>query len=135
MSHISKKKVGEKVLQRVHDSLLSVLAAEKPAVRKKMLREILTDTELTMLAKRFAAIHMLAKGKSYYGVAKLLGMSTSTLRRFQLELEQNKYVIIPATVSSKKERERFWKDMGTLIRMGMPSHVGNERWSFLDEFK
>lgn len=135
MSHISKKKVSEKVLQKVHDSLLAVLTAEKAVARKRILRELLTDTELTMLAKRFAAINMLAEGKSYYAVAKLLGMSTSTLRRFQLELDQNKYVVIPETVNSKKEREKFWKEIETFINMGMPRRVGKERWSFLDNLK
>jgi len=132
MSHVSKKKVDKEVLEKVHASLLSVLTSEKTTLRKQILRELLTDTELTMLAKRFAVINMLAEGKSYYAVAKILSMSTSTLRRFQLELEQNKYRVIPSAILSKKERDKFWKDFEKLIRLGLPPIAGKGRWSFLD---
>lgn len=53
-------------------------------------QDLLSVTEVTMLARRLKAAAMLDAGKTYDEIAKDLGMSKVTIARVQRELEPNR---------------------------------------------
>ncbi|MDO8492130.1 MAG: helix-turn-helix domain-containing protein [bacterium] len=59
--------------------------------RNNILNELLTPTEKLVIAKRLAMIVLINKGKSVVEIGHDLGVSTSTVARFQLKVERGQF--------------------------------------------
>jgi len=130
--HISRKKLQRDVSQRIHDQFIKMLADKKTGRCDNAFGDLLTDTEQLMLAKRFAAIVMLAEGISTYRVRVILKISPTTASYLKDGLDQGLYGHIALLAEQRKEREQFWNEMEVLLRLGMPE-MGRNRWKWLDE--
>ena len=82
MSHISKKRLDERVEKILKNKLVDVLEIiGKSRGVKYSLNELLTFTEGVMLAKRLAIIYLIYKDRSVLEIAETLNVSTSTVIR------------------------------------------------------
>lgn len=107
-----------------------VLFSSKTAgERKRVLREILTETELMMCAKRTAIIAMLMAKYSYYTIGARLHVSASTVQRFHRRLLDGEYRAVVARITALNKKEQWWIDIDSLSRLGLPPIVGRRKMS------
>lgn len=133
MTRVSNKRLEEKVLRRIHRRFAeSAASMQSPRAAESFLGELLSESEQLMLAKRLAAIYMIAEQVSSYRIAKTLGLSISTVLRFQAKYHRGEYVHILTTYHAKKKI--WWKDIEALLRLGMPEQ-GKGRWKWLDDIE
>lgn len=134
MPHISTKKLANDVVLDISDRLLLfVVNARDKRTSAACLRALLSATERLMLAKRLAAVMMLAEGVAPFRVHRLLRLSTSTVARFQEDITCGRFDFVTAQTHKSSRRKQFWKDLETLLAIGMPPIVGRGRWRFLHE--
>ena len=76
MAYIGKDPLPQETQARIEKELLDFALHSKKKISSTLLVELLTDTERTMLAKRFAAVLLLCDDTSYYTIENILGMST-----------------------------------------------------------
>lgn len=62
MPHISKHAVAEKVTHELENRIVAFLSDTGTKTRNKIFKEILTETERLMIAKRLAMIYLIQKG-------------------------------------------------------------------------
>ncbi len=91
MPHISKRKIHSSIKVDANSRLFSLLIEEGSYLRKKVFSELFTYTERIMLLKRIALLLLISKGHSIYAISELLGMSTSTVKRFYHSTQIGKY--------------------------------------------
>lgn len=119
MPHISKKFVNKEVFQKINSGLIFYLSKLSDKDSKLMVGELLTKTEKLMIAKRMAVICLLSDGTPQNEIYHMLKMSPSTIARLGLNLEMGKYNSFIKMIKRKKN-EIFWKNLGNLLRGGLP---------------
>lgn len=87
-----------------------------------IIESLLTPTETLMLAKRLAMIVMLDRGDSTYRVSKSLGVSVSSVCRFQHMLDAGLFK--PILRSIRKKHRSTLDILELLLAAGMPSIAG-----------
>jgi len=131
MVHVSKRRLKKQYLERLFNQLAISVHTSSKRKTGALLRDLLTDSEQVMLAKRLAVILMLYEGHSCYRIWKTLNMSSSTVRSMWNLFEEGEYDNIIQTVCKRKdEREKYWKTLEIILRGGMPS-MGKDRWQSL----
>jgi len=134
MPHISSKKLNEKIFLSIHKELIKYVSGSKLSKRAKIFNSLLTETEKIMLAKRLATILLLSKGHSYYAIEKLLNISSSTVARFDRELDQGKYKSITSIADTKSQtRQKSLLDLVAHLIHPMSYLNPKFRWSILDD--
>lgn len=84
MPHVSDQKLDEKTMQELEERLMLVLSSPSTKTRQEIFRELLTDTEQVMLAKRLALIYLLIEDNaSIRDIHDKIGISPSTVQRFE----------------------------------------------------
>jgi len=132
MAQVSKKRLKKEMQEKVYKRFIkTVVKINTNSGGKIFLEELLAPTEFEMLAKRLAALMMLAQGISGYRVHKLLNMSATTTTRLKKELYNGKYTHITGIMKKRQEREKVWADIEVLVRLGMPE-MGKNRWKWLN---
>lgn len=91
MPHLSKKEVGVKTKSDLEQKLFSILLNTTSLERQRLFRELYTPTERMMFAKRIGMIALIERGVGTRTIARLLGVSTSTIRRFEISIEQGAF--------------------------------------------
>jgi uncharacterized protein YerC len=91
MPHISHKKIPQKTLDELEDTLVSLLTSTGSQTRKKVLKEVLTETERLMIAKRLGIISLLQRGMSTFKISTVLLVSPSTVQRFERTVDAGHY--------------------------------------------
>jgi Trp operon repressor len=133
MPHISKQKLKEGVINEIYSSLLEVLSETMESKkRKRLLGELLTNTEKIMLAKRLAVIFLLAKKVPPYRIWNKLKVSPSTIARFEVDIEK-KFKNLTEVGQKHENRNRLEKIIDGLLSISAPEKIGN-RWKWIDEF-
>jgi len=133
MPHISKDKLIKKDSEEIYTTLVEVLlSSAKKGEGRNILSELLTETEQVMLAKRCAAIALIAEGIPLYRIWNMLKLSSSTVRRLYLQYDQGIYPNLEKYFSNKKKRIDFWKALEIILRGGLPEQ-GKNRWKWLDD--
>jgi len=133
MPHISKRKLSDADLARLHKELVkSFERSFKNLKTKSVFDEFFTDTEKIMFAKRLAVIAMLKEEVSTYMIAESLGMSPSTTARMSLNFELGKYDHVIKEALGKKD---IWEIINRILFVGgiMPPIAGRKRWRSLDK--
>ena len=125
MTQVSEGQFESAIRKRIEKQFVGMLDVHNGS---KLLLELLTETELLMLAKRLATLILLSNGHSYYQIQKSLDVSTSTSKRLHEELLVGKYSRLEKILKRKEEREELYADIEKLLRLGMPS-MGRDRWS------
>ena len=83
MPHISKKKLAGEIHRKIERDLFLYITKGTPRVdMQTVMRELLTQTEIMMLAKRLAVIFLISRGASLYEIQMTLAISPSTAARF-----------------------------------------------------
>ncbi len=136
MAYVSKKKPKQHVIDAMSEQLLmSVVHARTKKDAVALLTELLSETERTMLAKRFAVIAMLARNYSFTQIEGLLKMSPDTVVRLWKKMKNGEYerLLRYARNNPKKfEEETFLDLLEKLLQAGMPPR-GRGRWKWLKE--
>ena len=122
MAQVGKKPLPHKTRERIERELIRISCFTGKR-RGQLLKELLTETEHLMLAKRLAAILMLIDEQSYYRVEQALGMSTSTTKRLHSLLIGGSFKEVEQLARDKRERERLLEDVGVLLRGGLPPYA------------
>ena len=88
MTHVSRKKLPDKVLRQILDSFLFVLTnTKKKEEMSKFLDAFLSNTEKIMLAKRLAIVFLLSEGVEETKISETLLVTQSTVSRIKLWYE------------------------------------------------
>ena len=74
--------------KEVIDLYRAILSLESEDECMKFLDDVLTPKEISDIAQRLKAAHMLSEGKSYLEVSLETGMSTATISRVSKALER-----------------------------------------------
>jgi uncharacterized protein YerC len=82
-----------------------------------MLRELFTKTEKVMFAKRIALIYLLSKDAPFEKIEELLHLSPTTISKFSLRLEMEKY---KQTVAIVNRRGKFLDILEKILQAGLP---------------
>lgn len=136
MTRVSEKKVKQHVFETMSEQLIeSVLHARTKRDAKALLRELLTDTERVMLAKRFAIIVMLVHRYSFQQIQTLLSVSPDTVSRLWREIKKGNYENLARYAKNNPKKI----EQGTLLRfivelaeVGMPPR-GRGRWAYFNK--
>ena len=135
MPHVSKKKLKSDALLSLHkrftDSFVRLNTTDQVS---QFLDELLTDTERLMIGKRLAIICMLSEGISTYRIEQTLRVSISTVIDMKRKYQDCQYDFIESLYKQKKNHKDFWKDIDTILRLGMPP-MGRGRWKWLYELE
>src|SRR6186997_315053 len=125
MPHISSKKLDEKLLENLFGKLIIVFEqAQSKKYLKEVLRELFTETEKVMFAKRIAIVLMLTSSTPQHKIVDILGVSPTTVAKMSLEIEIGKYKTILKI--SKEERVGLEKIVWAILTAGgiMPPKAG-----------
>lgn len=136
MPHVSRKRLKKKTFARINEHFVNTAGnLGSSQEMKKFLNEVLTRTERTMLSKRLALIFMLKKGYSFMAIRNTLKVSPSTVTRIwkKLKLGSFSYISskIPKKVSTNKLKNDFWKDLESILTLGLPPR-GRGRWKIVE---
>lgn len=135
MTHVSRKFVKRKTAQRLEEQFIRFIFGLKNSKKGKLLlKELLTPTERTMLAKRLSIIWMLDRNYSFYRIEKTLKVSTSTLLRFWKQKQSGAFIHTLESFKKEKEAKQFWEALETFMRAGLPPR-GRGRWRWFYEMK
>ena len=126
MAHISKKKLSEnteKVLRNKLVDMLRIIGKDRKL--NYALKELLTYTESTMLAKRLSIIYLIHKDKSILDICETLNVSSSTVIRMEKIYDRGGYNIIQQVF--QKLEPSLLDIIEILLSAGMPPIVGKGR--------
>jgi Trp operon repressor len=131
MPHVSERKLKNKVFVRMSAEMIEIISAHSQKSKTKALfRELLSQTERVMLAKRLAIVLMLKKKYSFEVIEKTLKVSPVTITKYWKKLQQGELETISRHVESAKAKKAFWDSVDKAIRLGMPKY-GKGRWAGL----
>ena len=131
MPHISKFKCDEKAFAKIHKNFFEFISSGRNKIEtQKIMSELLTRTEIIMLAKRLALVQMTAKDESWDEIIRTLKISPSTISRMSFSVENGKY----KTITNKLKRESglsgFIDALESVLSI-MPPRVRRERFDRL----
>ncbi len=129
MPHVSRNKLDKKTRRKIFEKMIISFGHNKnDKERAQFLDELLTETEKIMLAKRLAIILMLAGEIPQNRISEALSVSTSTIRRFALSIENGKHNYIRRM--SDKDKIDLEKIVWLLLTAGgiMPPRAGGKYW-------
>jgi len=133
MANVSKRPLKSKVLVNIFSQLAKIVARSNNKNASRILESLLTETERIIIAKRLAAILMIAENCPTAVVAKTLDLSRSTVNIIRQNFYSGKYeAVLEIRGKSKKEREQMWESLDKILRLGMPS-MGSDRWDWMKD--
>jgi len=130
MPHVSSKQLDSVLSEKLFTKLLVVFGqAQNKNSLSKVINELLTPTEKTMLAKRLAIILMLKSHTPQHKIADILKVSPSTIARISLDAEIGEYDSI-LKISSREEAD-IEKLVWNILTVGgmMPPRAGKKYWT------
>ena len=132
MPHISSRKLSDENLKKIYDQLIRVFDTAGNKRRSDLfLKEILSNTEKIMLAKRLALICMLFEGVSKSYISEILLLSPTTVNKISFEFESGKYKYTKDVL--RKNSRTIWAILGDMIEDGISMKVGRKRLAWLNE--
>ena len=136
MTHISRKKIKKEIADELSDQFLTFLSLTRTKQDARILaRELLSQTERVMLAKRLAVVILLLRGYTFEQIEESLGVTRQTVVRLWRETKNGRYEKIMRY--ARKHTRHFKQEsfLDTFIRtlhMGMPPRAG-KHWQQLDK--
>jgi len=102
MVNISKDLLEQTELDALFGQLNGTIGQLSAKQSEIFLSSFLGAEEKIMLAKRLAAIIMLTHGQSLYMVASALKISTSTAKKYKLDIQEGKYNLLLQAIAKRK---------------------------------
>ena len=133
MPHISRQFLNGDKEQILIEALVDTLSTKaSPALRKKIIREMLTGTERLMLAKRLAVICMLGEGVPFEDISTKLKVSSSTVSRLWAAMQKGAFQeTIRAAKNSKTNKLVEFLE----FVLSAPRSRHASRWKHIDEIR
>lgn len=136
MTHISRKKIKKDVAGELADQFLTFLALARTKQDARVLaRELLSQTERVMLAKRLAVVVLLVRGYSFSQIEDALGVTGQTVVRIWKQIREGKFekIVRYARKHTGHFKSESFMDMFIrIIHIGMPPRSG-KRWQRMDK--
>lgn len=132
MPHISKRALPDstkKELRKYLDLFVFEFSSKR---REKLFHELFTPTERTMVAKRLLLLSLLTREVPAHAAGELLGMSPSTVARFQHRLRRGAYNTTTQWLQ-KIDEDTLSKLVRNLAAIAFPSPRQSLAKFFLDE--
>lgn len=129
MPHISKRKVGPKLLKKISTQLINIfIKSQNNRHLASLFNELFTPTEKIMFSKRIAIILMLKNSIPQHRIVEILKVSPTTVAKTSLDIEIGKYESIIDI--SRKEKIDLEKLVWNLMTAGgiMPPRFGKKYW-------
>lgn len=137
MPHVSKNKLEKEVVDSIERQLRSVLADIKNERDVGLfLGDLLTRTELTMLAKRLAIAIMFERLYPFRVIRRTLKVSESTISAMRERIDRNGrgFEIAIALLYKSGVYDKLLRKLDKIISLfAMPPIAGKNRWKFLDD--
>lgn len=131
MTNVSKKKLRSKVYKTIDDQFIKTIARLDEKTTKTFLKNFLTATERVMFAKRLAVMLLLKEDFSPYRIARLLNVSTSTVRRIHAQMLSKDIKLGTSIASIQNE---FFKEFRDFLFKGL-SMSPKRRVQWLNDFE
>jgi len=120
MPHLSNNPLPKQTRVEIEKELIALLFQSNTKGAKTLFTELLTETEVLMLAKRLATLLMLIDEQSYYRIEQLLGVSSSTSKRLHRMLVGGAFESLERKIERAKEKEELSRKIGLILRGGLP---------------
>ncbi len=134
MPHISNKELKKEDLDILFLQLVKMINTIGTEGKSEILfKELFTDTEKIMFAKRLAIVFMLNEGISRPYISDVLFISPSTVDRAFLNFENGKYQYLVKII--KKNNRSIWEIIENLISNSVSEQVGKRRLAWMDKLK
>ncbi len=126
MPHVSKEPLEKELYDKLFLELQKAIVKSNKQSANIFMYSVLTETERTMITKRFSTILLLSQGLSNYEISNQLKLSSSTVARIKLLYEKGKYNKLLKLIKGK-EKIQFMNILEILLNGGLPSRAA-ERW-------
>ena len=136
MTHVSQKKIKKEVATELADQFITFLATARTKKDARVLaRELLSQTERVMLAKRLAIVVLLVRGYSFTQIQDVLGVTRQTIVRIWTRVKHGEYAKIVRY--ARRHTRHFKKESGLDVFMRIlhtfaPPRSGHRRWKTLE---
>ncbi len=110
MTRISRFPVEAKVLEKLYSLMFEIVSSmDDEESFSKIINELLSPTEKIMIAKRIAIIYLLMKKIDYYNISEVLKVSSETIAKFHLIMEESGEIkgVLKSMVRVEKMRDFF----------------------------
>ena len=114
MPHISSKKLDEKLLEKLFRKLIVVFEqAQNKRYMTEVTKELFTETEKIMLAKRMAIAILFSKGYDHRTISSMLKVSTTTVNSIAryLNAKTPGYQLLIKKYSQKQSTKEFIQEL------------------------
>lgn len=129
MPHVSKRKVGPKLLKKISTQLINIfIKSQNNKHLASLFNELFTPTEKIMFSKRIAIVLMLKNSVPQHRIVTILKVSPTTVAKTSLNIEIGKYDSVIDI--SKREKIDLEKLVWNLMTAGgiMPPRNGKKYW-------
>ncbi len=132
MTHISAKRLKEEEEKLLKSRLVDVFRIiGKDREVSYSVREILTDTEMIMLAKRLGIIYLVSKEMSTLDICETLKVSSSTVIRIEKRYDRGGYQHLRKVF--KKLEPSLIDIIEIILGAGLPPIAGKGRWGSIQD--
>ncbi len=133
MVRLNKNCLDRKQINDLFLQLAKVVAPSDSAKANLVLSELLGTEERIMLAKRLAAVILLAEGTSRYKVSLILKLSQSTVDTIYKKIEQKQFdTVLKKVACTKKDYFAFLDTLDSILHLGgiLPHYNGLDRYKW-----
>ena len=123
MPHVSKHQLTPHQLDELDRYLYTLLRDTGSRTRLNVMRELLTDTEKIMIAKRLGVLYLLSRNCSLYEVSELLNVSASTVKRIRCARDAGAFRHAAAWAHAQTPEGKLEESLKKLIRLVMTGHT------------
>lgn len=130
MAQISPRRLDPKVSSQIYNTFLSAIAdLTTPSSTRTFLTDLLSDTEITMLAKRLSIAYMLRKKYTTRDISNILKVSLGTINRVNstLQTQGNGYKQIVDRMLKEEKIVAFFSKLEAKLDRALPPRGAN--WS------
>lgn len=115
MPHLSNKKLKDEVSKELDKKLLEFFSMMSQKKQRIIFGELTTDVEKKMLGKRILLVYLIYKKVPTHKISAHLGVSPSTVARFELMCEKNHFKNTMDWLRFDTFGKKFIKQIGNLL--------------------
>ncbi|MFQ5540984.1 MAG: Trp family transcriptional regulator [Candidatus Paceibacteria bacterium] len=131
MTNVSKKRIATKVSKTIDGQFIKTIARLDVKSAERFFKDFFTATERVMFAKRLAIILLLNENFSPYRIARLLNVSTATVRRVHARPFSKNALLVKNSIGRD---QTFFKEFRDFLFEGLSMNP-KRRVKWLNEFE
>lgn len=117
-----KREVKERILDLFWDSFIRISNKNRAVA---FLQDLLSKTEIAMISKRLAIAFLLTKGYDYDEIDELVKVSSATVSKVKLVLEDGQgYQSIVNQIIKDEKWDKFWNELEEVFQKILPPTPG-----------